>query len=98
MNILVCISNVPDTTTKIRFTDNNTAFDTTGVQWIINPWDEYAIEAALERLAEKRKIVIDDGLPDGSMVYSAAYHTCEAGIADRLLRVDVKGHEGHISD
>ncbi|MEE4255628.1 MAG: electron transfer flavoprotein subunit beta/FixA family protein [Bacteroidales bacterium] len=48
MNILVCISNVPDTTTKIRFTDNNTAFDTTGVQWIINPWDELALTRALE--------------------------------------------------
>ncbi|RLD87717.1 MAG: electron transfer flavoprotein beta subunit/FixA family protein, partial [Bacteroidetes bacterium] len=37
MKILVLISNVPDTTTKIRFTGDNTAFDTNGVQWIINP-------------------------------------------------------------
>ncbi len=48
MKILVCISNVPDTTTKIRFVDNNTAFDATGVQWIINPWDELALTRALE--------------------------------------------------
>lgn len=48
MKILVCISNVPDTTTKIRFTDDNTAFDTSGVQWIINPWDELALTRALE--------------------------------------------------
>ncbi len=48
MKILVCISNVPDTTTKIRFTDNNSAFDTSGVQWIINPWDELALTRALE--------------------------------------------------
>jgi electron transfer flavoprotein beta subunit len=48
MKILVCISNVPDTTTKIRFTDDNTAFDTAGVQWIINPWDELALTRALE--------------------------------------------------
>ena len=48
MKILVCISNVPDTTTKIRFTDNNSAFDTAGVQWIINPWDELALTRALE--------------------------------------------------
>lgn len=48
MKILVCISNVPDTTTKIRFTDNNTAFDAAGVQWIINPWDELALTRALE--------------------------------------------------
>ncbi|MCD4773818.1 MAG: electron transfer flavoprotein subunit beta/FixA family protein [Bacteroidales bacterium] len=48
MKILVCISNVPDTTTKIRFKDDNTAFDTTGVQWIINPWDELALTRAIE--------------------------------------------------
>lgn len=48
MKILVCISNVPDTTTKIRFTEGNTAVDTTGVQWIINPWDELSLTRALE--------------------------------------------------
>lgn len=48
MKILVLISNVPDTTTKIRFTGDNTAFDTTGVQWIINPWDELALTRAVE--------------------------------------------------
>ncbi len=48
MKILVCISNVPDTTTKIKFTDNNTKFDSTGVQWVINPWDELALTRALE--------------------------------------------------
>ncbi len=48
MKILVCISNVPDTTTKAKFVDDNTAFDTTGVQWIINPWDELALTRAIE--------------------------------------------------
>lgn len=48
MKILVCISDVPDTTTKIRFADNGTVLDTTGVQWIINPWDELALTRALE--------------------------------------------------
>ncbi|MFH2094824.1 MAG: electron transfer flavoprotein subunit beta/FixA family protein, partial [Bacteroidota bacterium] len=48
MKILVCISNVPDTTTKIKFAENNTRFDATGVQWIINPWDELALTRALE--------------------------------------------------
>jgi electron transfer flavoprotein beta subunit len=48
MKILICLSNVPDTTTKIRFTDNNSAIDDTGVQWIINPWDELALTRALE--------------------------------------------------
>jgi electron transfer flavoprotein beta subunit len=47
MKILVCINNVPDTTTKIKFV-NNTAFDSNGVQWIINPWDELALTRAIE--------------------------------------------------
>jgi len=48
MKILICISHVPDTTTKIKFVNNNTAIDTTGVQWIINPWDELALTRALD--------------------------------------------------
>ncbi|MCG8411005.1 MAG: electron transfer flavoprotein subunit beta/FixA family protein [Bacteroidales bacterium] len=48
MKILICLSNVPDTTTKAKFVNDNTAFDTTGVQWIINPWDELALTRAIE--------------------------------------------------
>ena len=48
MKILVCISNVPDTTSKITFTDNNTAFNASGVTFIINPYDEIALARAIE--------------------------------------------------
>ena len=48
MKILVCISNVPDTTTKVKFTDNNMKLDETGIQWVINPWDELSLTRALE--------------------------------------------------
>jgi electron transfer flavoprotein beta subunit len=48
MKILVCISNVPDTTTKIKFAEGNTSIDTTGIQWVINPWDELSLTRALE--------------------------------------------------
>lgn len=49
MKILVCISKVPDTTTKIAFTDGDTKFDETNVQFIVNPYDEwYALVRALE--------------------------------------------------
>jgi len=49
MKILVCISKSPDTTTKIAFTDNDTKFNETGVQYIVNPYDEwYALVRALE--------------------------------------------------
>lgn len=53
MKILVCITKTPDTTAKIAFTDNNTKFAQAGVQWIINPYDEwYALVRAIE-LKEK---------------------------------------------
>ncbi len=49
MKILVCISKVPDTTSRIAFTDNNTKFDEKDVQFIINPYDEwYALVRGLE--------------------------------------------------
>jgi electron transfer flavoprotein beta subunit len=48
MKLLVCISNVPDTTTKVTFTDNNTQFNTAGVQFILNPYDEIALSRAIE--------------------------------------------------
>lgn len=48
MRILVCISNVPDTTTKVRFSNDLSTFDDSGVQWIINPWDELALTRAVE--------------------------------------------------
>ena len=48
MRILVCISNVPDTTTKVKFSNDNTSVDEGGVQWIINPWDELALTRAME--------------------------------------------------
>ncbi|MFN5170750.1 MAG: electron transfer flavoprotein subunit beta/FixA family protein [Cyclobacteriaceae bacterium] len=52
MKILVCITHVPDTTSRISFTDNNTRFDTNGVQFIIGPYDDYALARAVE-LKEK---------------------------------------------
>jgi electron transfer flavoprotein beta subunit len=48
MKILVCITHVPDTTSKISFVDNNTKFDATGVQYIIGPYDDYSLARAIE--------------------------------------------------
>ena len=47
MKILVCISHVPDTTSKINFVENDTKFDTNGVQYIINPNDEFGLTRAM---------------------------------------------------
>lgn len=66
MKVLVCISNVPDTTTKVSFTDGNKQFNSSGVQYIINPYDELALTRALE-LTEAQGgtvTVINVGLAD----------------------------------
>ena len=47
MNIVVCISSVPDTTAKIKFIENESKFDSNGVQFIINPYDEFGLTKAL---------------------------------------------------
>lgn len=47
MKILVCISSIPDTTSKIAFTADQSAFDKSGIQWIINPHDEYTLTKAI---------------------------------------------------
>ena len=47
MNILVCISSVPDTTSPINFTDNNKSFDKNGITFIINPYDEFCLTKAI---------------------------------------------------
>ena len=48
MKILVCITHVPDTTSKITFIDNNTQFDKSGIQFVIGPYDDFALARAVE--------------------------------------------------
>jgi electron transfer flavoprotein beta subunit len=48
MNILVCITSVPDTTSKISFSDNDTKFVSSGITFIIGPYDDYALARAVE--------------------------------------------------
>ena len=48
MKIAVCLSHVPDTTTRIKIGSQSDQIDYTGVQWVINPWDELALTRALE--------------------------------------------------
>ena len=47
MEIIVCLKRVPDTETRIRVDSNGTRIDSTGVKWVISPYDEYALELAL---------------------------------------------------
>ncbi|MCX7729090.1 MAG: electron transfer flavoprotein subunit beta/FixA family protein [Bacteroidia bacterium] len=90
MKILVAIAQVPDTTAKISFTDNNTKFNATGVQFIVNPYDEwYALVRALEikeaGLAEKVS-VIHVGLSDADATIRKAL----ALGADDSFRIDTE--------
>jgi electron transfer flavoprotein beta subunit len=74
MKILVCMSVVPDTTTKISFTDNNSKFNSQGVQFIINPYDELSLTKAIE-ITEKQGgtvTVATVGLADNDAVIRKA--------------------------
>lgn len=88
MKILVCISKVPDTTTKISFTDNNTKFNEDKVQFIINPYDEwYALVRALElKEAQGGTVtVINAGRADNEQIIRKAL----ALGADDAVRIDM---------
>ncbi|PLX12839.1 MAG: electron transfer flavoprotein subunit alpha [Marinilabiliales bacterium] len=87
MKILVLISNVPDTTTKIRFTGDNTAFDAAGVQWIINPWDELALTRAME-LKEAGGVDKITVANVGEKITEATLRKALAVGADDAIRID----------
>lgn len=91
MKILVCISNVPDTTTKITFTDNNTQFNTNGVQFILNPYDEIALSRAIE-LTEGGKGSVTV-INVGEVNTEATIRKALAIGADDAVRVNAKPHD-----
>lgn len=93
MKVLVLISNVPDTTTKIRFTGDNTAFDANGVQWIINPWDELALTRAVE-LKEAGAVEKISVANVGGKLTEATLRKALAVGADDAFRVDAEPTDG----
>jgi electron transfer flavoprotein beta subunit len=93
MKILVCISNVPDTTTKITFTDNNTQFNTVGVQFILNPYDEIALARAVE-LAEGGKGTVTV-INVGEVSAEPTIRKALAIGADDAVRVNAKPHDAY---
>ncbi|MET0638351.1 MAG: electron transfer flavoprotein subunit beta/FixA family protein [Chitinophagaceae bacterium] len=93
MKILVCISKTPDTTAKIAFTDNNTKFDTSGVQWIINPYDEwYALVRAIE-LKEKDPAAILHLITVGGADSEPIIRKALALGGDEAIRVNADSHD-----
>jgi electron transfer flavoprotein beta subunit len=66
MKILVCISHVPDTTSKINFINGDSEFDTNGVQYVINPNDEFGLTRAIwfQEQQQANVTVVNVGTPD----------------------------------
>ena len=95
MKILVCISKTPDTTAKIAFADNNTKLATDGVQWIINPYDEwYALVRAIElKEADPSTIIhlINVGAADNDPIIRKAF----ALGGDEGFRVNSDSHDSY---
>lgn len=90
MKILICLSNVPDTTTKIKFTGDNRSFDTAGVQWIINPWDELALTRALELKETSGKIEKVTVITVGPASTEPTLRKALAIGADDAVRIDAE--------
>ena len=96
MNILVCISKTPDTTAKIAFTEGNTKFDENGVQWIINPYDEwYSLVRAIE-IKEKDPTtnihLITVGGPEAEPIIRKAL----ALGGDEAIRVNINSNDSFV--
>ncbi len=89
MKILVCISNLPDTTTKIKLNSDSKSVDLSGVQWVINPWDELALTRAME-LKEKSggKIEKITVITVGDKIAEPTLRKALAVGADNAVRID----------
>jgi electron transfer flavoprotein beta subunit len=92
MKILVCISNVPDTTSKINFTNGDTEFDTSGVQFVINPNDEFGLTRAVwfKEQQSATVTVVSVGLADSEATLRKAL----AIGADDAIRINANPTDG----
>lgn len=92
MKILVCISHVPDTTSKINFTEDNTKFDTNGVQYVINPNDEFGLTRAMW-FKEKQGASVDVVNVGGPETEPTLRKALAIG-ADAAIRVNTQATDG----
>lgn len=93
MKILVCISHVPDTTSKINFTDGDTKFDTNGVQFVINPNDEFGLTRAMW-FKEKQGATVDVVNVGGPETEPTLRKALAIG-ADSAIRVNTPPTDGY---
>jgi len=92
MKILVCISHVPDTTSKINFTEGDTKFDTNGVQFVINPNDEFGLTRAMW-FKEKQGATVDVVNVGGPETEPTLRKALAIG-ADSAIRVNTAAADG----
>ncbi|MGK0385841.1 MAG: electron transfer flavoprotein beta subunit [Patiriisocius sp.] len=93
MKILVCISHVPDTTSKINFTDGDTKFDTNGVNFVINPNDEFGLTRAMW-FKEKQGASVHVVNVGGSETEPTLRKALAIG-ADEAIRVNTPATDGY---
>lgn len=93
MKILVCISHVPDTTSKINFTDGDTKFDTNGVQFVINPNDEFGLTRAMW-FKEKQGATVHVANVGGPETEPTLRKALAIG-ADEAIRVNTQPTDGY---
>mgnify|MGYP001082323747 FL=1 len=93
MKILVCISHVPDTTSKINFIENNSKFDKNGIQFVINPNDEFGLTRAMW-LKEKQGASIDV-INVGNSSSEPTLRKALAIGADKAIRIDADPLDGY---
>jgi len=95
MKILVCVSKTPDTTSKIAFTNGNTKFDDVGVQWIINPYDEwYSLFRAIE-LKEKDATTTIHLITVGDASAEPVIRKALALGGDEAIRVNAESNDSY---
>ena len=92
MKILVCISHVPDTTSKINFKENNSKFDTNGVQYVINPNDEFGLTRAMW-FKEKQNAIVDV-INVGGLETEPTLRKALAIGADSAIRINMPALDG----
>ena len=92
MKILVCISHVPDTTSKINFSADGSEFDTNGVQYVINPYDEFSLARAMW-FKEKQGASITVITVGGAATEPSLRKSLAIG-ADDAIRIDAEATDG----
>jgi electron transfer flavoprotein beta subunit len=93
MKILVLIKQVPDTATQVKVGGDSRAIDTTGITWIVSPYDEFAVEEAL-RIKEKRGQAEVIAVTLGPERAKEALRSCLAMGVDRAIHVNDPAFEG----